>query len=97
MAAAKTLRDPKAGIAMLIIVGDGDELDRGVSKSVYQLVSAMDREHERTYLQSYKQVKFRGTDLLNNVDTLNVMAQFLNKHVQQLDSPWEDRRSRLER
>lgn len=96
-AAVKQLRDPRAEIAMLVIVGEDDELDRGVARNVYQVVSAMDRDHERTYLQSYEQEKSRGTDLMNNTNTLEVMAQFLDKHVQQLDSPWEDRRSRLQR
>ncbi len=97
MTAVKSLRDPRAEIAMLVIVGEDDERDRGTARSVYRVISATDRGLERTYLQSYEKLKFRGTDLLINVNTLEVMAQFLNKHVQQLDSPWEDRRSRLER
>ena len=97
MSAVKTLRDPSAGIAMLVVVGEDDESDRGTARSVYRVISATDREHERTYLQSYEKLKFHGTDLLNHVQTLDVMAQFLDKHVQQLDSPWQDRRSRLER
>ena len=97
MSVAKKLRDPRAEIATLVIVGEKDELDRGTARNLYQLVSATDREDERTYLQSYQAMKFRGTDLMNNPQTLDVMAFFLNKHVQQLDSPWEDRRSRLVR
>jgi pimeloyl-ACP methyl ester carboxylesterase len=98
------LKDPRVGVAVLIVAGKQDERDRGAARSAFQVVStAKDAKdpaaltNQVAYLEL--STKFRGTDLLGNpqIRVEAPLVQFVESHMQLINSPWRDRRSRLER
>ena len=95
--AAKLLRNPRANIATFIGVGAEDPQDKGVSERLARQLR-VDKEDPESgfFLQTYP-VRFRGTDLIGqpNLRTDLHVLNFLKKFVQELDSPWRDRTSRL--
>ncbi len=99
MSSIKQLRDPRAGIAMLVLVGQKDTAHSSTVRTIERVMKAADRDGERSYFQKFPKVKFSGTDLLgkSNINAENEIVKFLDKHIVKLDSPWRDRRSRLDR
>ncbi|MBX3437466.1 MAG: hypothetical protein KF861_08255 [Planctomycetaceae bacterium] len=99
MGPIRELRSPQAGIAMLALVGQKDLSSSSTVKNIERAVKSSDREGQRTYFPSFPEVKFSGTDLLGKADIQAevLIGNFLDKHIVKLDSPWRDRRSRLER
>ena len=94
---SKLLRDPRAGIAAFIGVGAEDPQDKDVSKRLArQLRVDADDPESGYFLQTYP-VRFRGTDLMGqpNLRTDLHVVNFLKKFVQDLESPWRERTSRL--
>ena len=93
----KLLAAPQIPMAFMVGVGSGDPLDKGDAKKMYQLIAGNSRNKDRTYLETY-QVNRRGTDLLG----LNLLAEdhilaFFDKHLNQLNLDWVDRRPRYDR
>jgi hypothetical protein len=93
----RTLRDPRLGVALLVVYGTQDSDDKGVSQRVYQNMTGPPQNKDRVEIKEFP-VKFRGTDLTaKNIFVEVPILQFLDKHLLQLDSEWRDRRSRLQR
>ncbi len=99
MASIKQLRDPRAGIAMLVLVGQKDTVHSGTARTIERVMKAADREGARSEFKTFPNVKFSGTDLLgkSSINAENEIVKFLDKHIVKLNSPWRDRRSRLNR
>ncbi len=92
------LRNPQFGIALLVIAGKKDTLDKGTSKKLYDLFKGKgEASLERVYI-SDPDLKNRGTDLLLKAPNLveGPIVKFLVKHVKDVVVPWRDRRSKLE-
>lgn len=91
------LRDPRLGVAVLVIYGNQDPDDKGVSQRVFQNMSSNASNKDRVSIEEYP-VKFRGTDLMGKRILAEVkILSFLDQHLLKLDSEWRDRRSRLQR
>lgn len=93
----RTLRDPRLGVAVMVVYGTQDSEDKGVSKRVYQNMTGPPENKDRVEIKEFP-VKFRGTDLTAKRIFAEVpILQFLDKNLLQLQSEWRDRRSRLQR
>lgn len=93
----KLLRDPRIGMAVLVIYGTQDPDDKGVSKRVFQNMAGNPKNKDRVLLKDYE-VKFRGTDLTAKSILVEVpILQFLDQNLLKLDVEWRDRRSRINR
>lgn len=99
MGSIRQLRDPQAGIAMLVLVGQQDTENSSTARNIERSVKAVDRDGERSYFKTFQDVKFSGADLLGkpNIEAEILIMNFLDKHLVKLNSPWRDRRSRLDR
>lgn len=101
MSSMRQLRDPRAAIAMLVLVGKEDPPHARTARTIERAVRPSDPEGEnqRSYFVEFPNVKFSGADLLGktNIPTDVLIGNFLDKHLVKLDSPWQDRRSRLDR
>lgn len=96
-AALHALRNPEWKVAFLICVGKNDPHDKGQATKLFQTVKALPKNETRMYFYSYA-AKLRGTDLLGKGLKLeDHMVAFFNKHLRNLDSPWQDRRPRWDR
>lgn len=93
----RSLGNPVREISFLFSVGTKDSLDKGQTKRMHQLVGSNPRNKDRVYFQTYPS-NMRGTELVNRVPKVKGhILDFLNKHLKELNSPWIDRRSRLDR
>ena len=101
MSSMRQLRDPRAAIAMLVLVGKEDTEHARTARTIERATKSSDREGEeqRMYFVEFPDVKFSGTDLLgkSNIPTDVLIGNFLDKHLVKLEGSWQDRRSRLER
>ncbi|MGE0374610.1 MAG: hypothetical protein AB7I48_12580 [Planctomycetaceae bacterium] len=99
LGSVRQLREPRAGIAMLVLVGQEDSANSSTARNIERAMKAADRDGTRTYFQTFPEVKFSGTDLLGkpNIEAEILIINFLEKHIVKLDSSWRDRRSRLDR
>lgn len=80
---------------VMIGVGKKDNLDRGSSKKLADLISPKMEDPQYLFLQEYD-TKFRGTDLLNKgVGVEPQMYKFLDEFVKKLPIEWRDRKSPL--
>jgi len=94
------LRNPQMGIALLVVAGKKDPIDKGHTKKLYDLFKGsakVEEGAERVYI-SDPDLKDRGTDLLLKAPRLveGPIVKFLVKHVKDVIVPWRDRRSKLE-
>ncbi|WP_237228699.1 alpha/beta hydrolase [Rubinisphaera sp. JC750] len=96
--ALRELRDPAKQIAFLFCVGEEDSQDRGETRKMYQLVSGRARDAaERIFYETYP-YNLRGMALIGkNLKIEAHITVFLKKNLLELEDPWQDRRSRLER
>jgi len=96
--ALRELQDPAKNIAFLFCVGEDDPQDRGETRKMYQLVSGRARNAaERIFYESYP-YNLRGMALIGkNLKIEAHILVFLKKNLLELDDPWQDRRSRLQR
>src|SRR5690606_33210118 len=79
----RTLRDPRLGVAMLVIYGAQDPDELGVSKRVYQNMAGPPQNKDRVEIKDFP-IKFRGTDLTaKNIVVEVPILQFLDKHLLQ--------------
>lgn len=82
--------------AVLICVGEKDRADRGTADKLYQQFK-MPQNEDWIYYRSYD-YSLRGADLLAKVPiSKGHILAFLDKHLKELNDPWQDRRSRLRR
>jgi hypothetical protein len=96
--AIKTVRTPLFNVAMLFAVGKKDKADKGQTKKLYDQASSLEnteKNPQRIYLMEYNTPN-RGTQMLGKglPVELNIM-NFLKKHLQELQSEWRDRESRV--
>lgn len=93
----KGLGAPPLGIAVLVAVAQKDAQDKGQAKKTFDQVSAAPGSDQRMYFREFPGTA-RGTELLGRKTKLeDTMANFLGKHVRDLDIPWTDRRPANER
>jgi pimeloyl-ACP methyl ester carboxylesterase len=94
--AVKTLRTPEFQIAMLFGIGKKDRSDKGQTKKLYDYAATpKDKNEDRMYLQEYNSAA-RGTALLSKNGPLEThITNFLKKHVQEVNSEWRDRESKV--
>ena len=98
---ANTLREltaPSREVAICIFYGESDPRDRNDSEKLISLIGANDKADDNLFAQKIP-TKFHGSNLFGQKQfiTERQMLDFLDKNLKQLDSPWRDRRSKLER
>jgi pimeloyl-ACP methyl ester carboxylesterase len=96
--ALNVLKAPVFGIAFQVIAGTRDTADRRQAEKVYDVVSSIKQNEERTEFVR-PNTNSRGTDLLANPAAkveLKILP-FLDKHVKEREWPWATRKSRYER
>lgn len=92
----KVLGDLRArNVAAFIAVGAEDREDRGTARKVYDRLGGADAK-DRVFLESYEQVKDRGTDLLGGRTPAPArIVAFLDKQLKERAGNWVSRKSRL--
>ncbi len=101
--AIKTLRAPALQVAMMFAVGKKDKLDKGQTKKLFDQAESLEkvvREKKPDFLQKMYLVEYptpaHGSAMLGKGLNLEVnIANFLKKHLQELQSEWRDRESRV--
>ena len=96
--ALRFLTDERVGVGVLIINGKDDPRDRGTAADLGKLIRSEEDPQDNRYLREYP-TAFHATDLIGQRDlpTEREMFGFLSKYLKDLDKPWADRRSKLER
>lgn len=95
--ALNELRSNQFGVAFLVCVGKDDPQDKNQAKKIFDQASALPESDKRMYKYEYPG-KLRGTDLLGRrLGIEEHIMSFFEKHLRELDSPWRDRESRLNR
>lgn len=96
--AIRYLADPARGVSLLVLSGEDDPRDKGAFDDLSRLMNADKEPTDNLYAIRYK-TAFHGTDLLGqrNLPTERDLFAFLTKYLKEVESPWVDRRSRLER
>jgi pimeloyl-ACP methyl ester carboxylesterase len=96
--ALNVLRAPALGVAMLVISGAEDTLDKGNSKKIYELMDKAQnkKDDKRVYLLSPK-LRDRELGLIGKVpgEVEIPIRTFLNKHVKEFPSAWRDRKNKV--
>ena len=92
------LTDPTREVGVLMFSGTDDPRDNGDSEDLAKVIQA-DREPADNKFLERLPTNFHGTDLFGQrrLDTERRMLAFLKLYLADLDSPWIDRRSKLER
>ena len=90
------LQDPEKNIAFLICCGS-DLKDKAQSEKIFDMVLQRGvQTKKRMYFKEYN-AKLTGIDLLGQRLLIEEnMLGFFNEHLQKLDSPWRERRSKRE-
>lgn len=89
----------KQNLAFLLIAGKQDPADKGAAKSAFKACGGgTKRTENRAYLYE-PEMKYRGTDMFGKTNQAieNTVLKFLELHIKNINVPWTDRRSRLER
>jgi hypothetical protein len=96
--ALNALKAPAFRIAFQVIAGTRDPADRRQAERVYDVVSSIKQNEERTEFVR-PNTNARGTDLFANqaVKIEPKILEFLDKHVKEREWPWATRKSRYER
>lgn len=93
--AIKTLRVPPFQIGMMFGYGTKDKMDKGQTKKLYDQAVSVESNEKRMYLQEYN-TALRGSAMLGKGLNVEVnIATFLKKHLQELNSEWRNRESRV--
>jgi pimeloyl-ACP methyl ester carboxylesterase len=92
--ALKVIGDPRYKVAFLFGVGKDDEKDRGQTRKLFDQAAALGGKDERVFYIEYPG-KLRGTELLR-VGIEKDMKTLFDDHLMKLDSPWRDRKSKLD-
>jgi hypothetical protein len=95
--ALNVIRQPLGGIAMLVVSGAQDSLDKGQSKKTFELMEkAQGKNEKRVYMVS-PALKDRELNLIGKVPEQvdNPIRNFLNKHVKEFPSAWRDRKNKV--
>lgn len=89
----------KQKIAILIMVGKEDGLDKGAAKNSFKAAGGGNKKNEERVYLLEPDVKDRGTNLFGKYPQFieSPVLKFLELHIKNIDVPWVDRRSRLER
>ncbi|MFO1095793.1 MAG: alpha/beta hydrolase [Planctomycetaceae bacterium] len=96
--AANFLKTPAFGIGFVVIAGTRDAEDKGGSQKFHQIFMAGKQNADRVaYVRP--NTNARGTDLLGNpaAKIESPILDFLDKHLKQVDVPWQTRKSRYDR
>jgi alpha-beta hydrolase superfamily lysophospholipase len=95
--ALRGLRDPRIQCAVLTVYGSRIAGDERAAKDIHRQLSAR-KDSEKQILIQPLDTPNRGTDLIGSGLQIEPLIRgFLIEHVQKLDIPWRDRRSRLRR
>jgi hypothetical protein len=91
------LKDPQLGVALLVVVGQADTMDKGQAKKVFELMEKGQRRGEQRVYMLSPNLKDRGLGLVGKLpdQVENPILKFLEMHVKQLNSEWRDRRNRV--
>ncbi len=82
-------------VAMMFGVGQKDKLDKGQTKKLYDQAVTLKDNEKRMYLQEYP-TPARGSAMLGKGLPVEVnIGNFLKKHLQDVQSEWRDRESRV--
>jgi hypothetical protein len=93
--AIKTLRAPVLQVALMFGVGKKDTKDKGQTKKLYDQAVSLEKNDQRMYLQEYN-TPTRGSAMLGKNLPVEVnIVTFLKKHLQDIESEWRDRESRV--
>ena len=92
------LKNPRMEISLLVIVGDDDADGKSDANRVHQIFASNKRNEERVAFLT-PPLKDSGLALMTKPMRFayQPLQTFLDNHLQNLNSPWQDRRSRLER
>lgn len=90
------LRRPMLNLALLVVVGADDDQDKGQAQKLFDAFASANKGSDRMEILSPK-VKNRGISLMTNGLVYQSVERFLDTRLKAIDSPWRDRRSRLER
>jgi hypothetical protein len=95
--ALNVLRAPALGVAMLVVVGAQDTVDKGQSKKVFELMEKAQRKDEKRVYMVSPPLRDRELGLIGKVpDQVEVpIRNFLNKHVKEFPSAWRDRKNKV--
>lgn len=91
------LRASELNVAFQIVAGADDTATMKNADSLFKVVSATNKDAERIEMVSPK-LKDRGIELMTKPTQFAFIPvlKFLDTHLKPVDSPWRDRRSRLE-
>ena len=92
------VKTPEAEISTLVLFGEQDPRDEGLSEKIERQIRADKDKNDRYDVRGFP-VRDRGTDLLGNANVRAELyvAGFLGEFLQKIDSPWVTRKSRLVR
>jgi hypothetical protein len=90
------LRNPALNIALQVIVGTDDPLDKRQAQAVYDVFTATNKRSERSEIVSLP-LKHRGMELVTDARVYANMLKFLDTQLKTVDSTWRDRRILQER
>lgn len=90
------LRSPAFKIALQVIVGKDDNVDKRQAESIYQIFASVNKEGDRVELVK-PDAKDRGLALMRIPVVYVSVLKFLDVHLKALEIPWQDRRSRRDR
>lgn len=94
--AIKMLKTPAFGVSLLMGVGTKDKLDKNAANKLYDQFSTPDINKERMFFEQYETAN-RGAAVLAIPKAPTQVIGFLERFVQQANSEWRDRESRLGR
>jgi alpha-beta hydrolase superfamily lysophospholipase len=95
--ALRAIRDPRVQCAVLTVYGARVREDERAAKEIHDQLKGK-RNSENQMLIQPLDTPNRGTDLIGSGLQIEPLIRgFLIEHVQKLDIPWRDRRSRLRR
>ena len=98
----KFLSKPEMEFSLQVIVGDQDPKDKKQASRLFNIIGGNKKNVDRVELIPLEMRKEHGTDLLlikgkeSAVIALPIV-KFLDKQVKDLNIPWQDRRSRIDR
>lgn len=90
------LNDPALNVGLLFVVGKNDSQDKKQASKFFEQSAARGGKDERVFFASFPGA-FRGTDLLgrDKKQLEETMLKFFEKRLRDIDAPWRDRESRL--
>jgi len=91
------LKAPALGVAMLVVAGSQDTLDKGQAKKVFEIMDKAQKKDEKRIYMLSPPLRDRELGLIGKApDQVEVpIRAFLNKHVKEFPSAWRDRKNKV--